>query len=833
MSASLDNRIASVTNLAKPSSVDMLTPNCIYQGVVIKVDVYRGMMDVAVGHAGILSDCRYAPGALASVFGVTSTSLPPVGATVLLVHTGQNNTWVIGTTSNCEHTFEESKTCAIVTGDENIDAGNMPQLEVKMPEEGPMSTSYPAPTDILPGEQEWSTGTGVVMRMLMGFAQLNAGDLAKIEVHLLNDMVRIVSNYFVHHSCGGDELIWSAGRPTKEVHFTSYDFEAEGKEKPEDELAQVENAAVNFDELQKDASNATGRWRLSEYYGFLGDMVHRFVTTPTEVASNIMENSFRAGQYRSWVGSDGTLLIQSAGGVHVEVTQYIVIPSILKQWNDPEFDCQEAMKDLDDEFLQVWGSGPDWTDMKYACWQLRYYLKYITLYHSLARFHQMEKKGYCKLPTEKDAPERKATAGQEDVELATPAANYRGKGHAAFVMDAGGSVSLISNGNTSVIMNQGNIQIACPGNLELKVGGNISMTGKNVAIHATHIMEIISFFGSLTLKARTLWQALCEAGTLWLKGDAKYDGSSAEEASEAYPLDDTAPEAHFEKYSVVIDASQGKTLVHGAKGAVLGATDKEAGVYVQASGADSDVFISSNRHVIFKATQNIVNGCISWINDAVKTYIGSTITKIGDYFAVSAGIVACRGIQSNTVSSRSIVRSTVERTSKEKYEDLPDPDKIIRSDAAIELSDEAHAMKQDYLRQDYQADYKSEQFNGVNWELPDWSLQVGKDLMEYNSYKASPLDDMAADWNLLYDSVTVAQTRLLAAPRTVSENLPFPGREAIMFSFDKGKDKTLVTPWEQQFTSDMIATTSDFSDTVYTMYFPKEGMDPNEPLFTE
>ena len=195
--------------------------------------------------------------------------------------------------------------------------------------------------------------------------------------------------------------------------------------------------------------------------------------------------------------------------------------------------------------------------------------------------------------------------------------------------------------------------------------------------------------------------------------------------------------------------------------------------------------------------------------------------------------MACRGIQSNTVSSRSIVRSTVERTSKEKYEDLPDPDKIIRSDAAIELSDEAYSMKQDYLRQDYQADYKSEQFNGVNWELPDWSLQVGKDLTEYNSYKASPMDDMAADWNLLYDSVTVQQTRLLSAPRTVSENLPFPGREAIMFSFDKGKDKTLVTPWEQQFTSDMIATTSDFSDAVYTMYFPKEGVDPNEPLFTE
>lgn len=833
MASGLDNRIKQVTEISKPSSDSILLPGSVYQGIVTKIDTYRGLLDVAVGHAGIISECRYATGALAGLFGVASTSLPPVGASVIVFYEGQGTTWVIGTSATQSRTHEENKTSAIITGDEYIGPDMMPQLEVELPDEGRMASTYPSPTDLLPGEQEWSTGTGVVMRLLFGLAQLNAGDLAKVEVHLLNDMVRIVSNYFVHHSCGGDELIWSAGRPTKEVHFTSYDFEAEGKKKPEDALAQVKNTAVDFDELQKTASSSTGRWRLSEYYGFLGDMVHRFVTTPTEVASNIMENSFRAGQYRSWIGSDGTLLIQSAGGVHVEVTQYIVIPSILKQWNDPEFDCQGAMKDLNDEFLQIWGAGPNWEDMRYACWQMRYYLKYITLYHSLSRFHQMEQKGYCKIPTEKDAPERTAIAAQEDVKLASPLADYKGKGHATFVMDAGGSVSLISNGNTSVIMNQGNIQIACPGNLEFKVGGNISMTGKNVALHATHIMEIVSFFGSLTLKARTLWQALCEAGTLWLKGDAKDDGSSAEEASEAYPFDDDAPKTHFEKYSVVIDASQGKTLVHGAKGAVLGATDKEAGVYVQATGTDSDVFISSNRHIIIKATQNIVSGCVRWLNDAVRTYIGSTLTKIGDYFAVSAGQVACRGLQANTVSARSMVRSTSDRTSNEKYADLPNPDDIIRSDAALELSDEAAAAKTDYLRGEYQADYTTEQFTSNKWEWPVWEWEVTNQLIDYNSYKASPLDDMASDWNLIYDSLTVQQTRLMSAPRTSVEYLPFPGKDAVMFSFSKGQDKTLVTPWEQQFSSSMISTYSDFKDKSYTMYFPKKDVDPNEPLFNE
>ena len=65
---------------------------------------------------------------------------------------------------------------------------------------------YTPGRDVLPGEKEYSNNMGVWLRLLINMAQLSAGELAKVEVGLMNDMVRIVDNYFAHHNVGGDNL---------------------------------------------------------------------------------------------------------------------------------------------------------------------------------------------------------------------------------------------------------------------------------------------------------------------------------------------------------------------------------------------------------------------------------------------------------------------------------------------------------------------------------------------------------------------------------------------------------------------------------------------------
>ncbi len=828
---STQNTSSNVTGTAS-ESVNRLTTNQLYIGKVNSVDTNRGTLDVMVEQK-LISNCLYAPGAIAGVLGASQISLPQPGSLVLFLYGGQNGNYVLGAAPASVSVSEVIR--PVMTGVKDVDILQMkPLLYQAATEETLAAGTYPLPTDLFPGESEWSTGTGVVLRMLMNFAQMSAGDLAKIEVHLMNDMVRIMDNYFVHQTCGGEEQVWGAGRCTQERHFTPYVFEAEGKLTETEVLAEPGDTAMVYDldkSVQDKPTSATGRWRFSEYVGFLGDMVHRFVTSPTEVISNVWEDSFRAGQYRSWVGSDGTFMLQAAGGVHVEVTQHIVIPAILKAWNDPDFDCAKAMEDLNGEFLQVWGSGPDWEDMKMACWQMNYYLKYITLWHSLARFRQMKEHGYCDIPTEKDAPERKPNANQEDVKSATGGlTDSPVKGHAALVMDPAGSISLLSNGNTSVIINQGSIQAYCPGNLELKAGGVVSIQGADVSIRGANRVEVVSLFGSLSLKARTLWQALCEAGRLWLKGDAKDDGSSAEDAAEALPEGMEVVDPEFSQYSVILDASQGKTLVHGAKGTVVGATGSEGHVHIQATGTDSDVRISASRYIAFQTYKDIIVRCLNWINNSTRMLCKAMYCKIGQAFAVSGGTTAVNNLQGRMGSFLTPPRSISDRLIKTKQEDLPDPSEIMDEGDPYEKVTEADWAAEDALPgRSLSTPYEQEEFSSdsMNWKLPDWSEVVGTSVQDYNSLKAAPGEQLGSEAKENYVEISWSSARLLNAPRTDSANAPFPGNEGRMFTFTKGTDRPLTKPWESDFTVNDICTIGDFTGQSYTMYIPKPGTDPN------
>ena len=60
------------------------------------------------------------------------------------------------------------------------------------------------PVDLLPGELDLTNLHGVGVTLLRHLASLQAGDLARVECHLLDDLVRIVAQNFRHHSAIGD-----------------------------------------------------------------------------------------------------------------------------------------------------------------------------------------------------------------------------------------------------------------------------------------------------------------------------------------------------------------------------------------------------------------------------------------------------------------------------------------------------------------------------------------------------------------------------------------------------------------------------------------------------
>ncbi len=772
------------------------------------------MLDVIVlGHR--IPQVRYLAEIVASFVGVQTVALPPSGANVLVLYWPAGS-YALSAGSNITET--KGGWNPPVTGDTEFDVLEKGEaLAVEGDDERQTATGFQLPYDMLPGEWSKETGIGPALRLLYNFAQMTAGDLAKVEVHLINDMVRIIDNEFRHHHVAGDDIYWSDGEhANKEEHVTSYCFEAEGKQDKSETLANQEGTGVYKGPTKDDDPNmfnATGRWRLSTYKGFLGDMIHTWVTRPTEVASNTMDEAFRGSNFRQWIGQDGTFFIQAGMAVQIEVNPHQVVPAIIKSHMDPEFNPKDQQLKLESSFLKIWGDGPKWDDLKVSCWQMRSYLKYIPLWHSLSRFRQMEQNQYCKIPTEAEAPESKPNADEEDKENVNSGADQEmdPAGYASIAMDRTGNLSLVSNSDTSIILSNGSVQIAAPGNVEIKAGGTLNLQGQNVIIHSALDMEIMSFFGGIYQKARTCIHNLCEKGRIWLKSDAKEDDTDPGDC----PLDDGPEEAKIKKNGIILDAPKTKILAFGAKGVDVVSREKEGHIILQAKGAESDVKVSTTQHILMRAIKDFKVKCMGAGFGAVRTKFTSMMTKFGDNILFKGGSVECKG-SIKTMSVQSVGGYIGPSKYNGEKENVPEPepedgetDKV--GDEAKELEDE-----------DLKSKYDEEEFEDNDWELPEWKLKGADEVLKPLALKASLADDYATgeSGSSEMTEVYVYETMLLGAERTSTSNLPWPGKEAKMFCY-MGGEVELTEKWDSQFSSSNILTKDDMVPYPYTFAFCK------------
>lgn len=813
----------------------------LYTGEVTGVNYVTKTLEVKIKGTAV-NGCLYVAGAMATFFGIENSSLPPVGAIVLVYYTETTSPpLVLGTLGGQQPTVEAMLDS--ISGqytEDNFTASATEGLKPKVENSKYASIGQgpPIPMDLVAGEMNLNMSTGPMIRLLHNFAQLGASDAAKVEACIFNDMVRIVDNYFVHHTCGGDELVWSAGRCTRENHFTGYPFEAEGKLTPEEELCPEEDKGIyNLKKNLKSITGDTGRWRLSEYVGFLGDMIHRWVTTPTAVASNIMEKALRAGQFRSWVGSDGTYMLQAAGGIQMEVTQCIVIPEILRAWNDPYFDMEKALKDLDGEFLKIWGTGPDWEDVKVAVWQLQYYTRYITLWHSLSRFRQLKDKKYCNIPAEVEVPERTPTAKEEDKEAANPDAKEKGPtGHAVLSMDPAGNIALRSNNHTSITMYNGNIQIACPGNLELKAGGIVSMQGNTVSIRGAQRVEITSIFGTLVTTARTAWKALCELGTIWLKGDGRKDielpKDELQERIEALVQEPR----EFAEFAVVLDASKGKTMIHGHQGVVIDAKDEAGHITMQADGpkshinihATNDIRLCTGRRIFMKARSFITH-----ITEGIY-FLKSKAINFLDMLTLQEGAVHVNNLKGNTISAYQAfigrndrVTKVEQKTLDEYYTPVLNTVELVASDKEEEEEPKMDKKADTAIAEQMKLKFKT----SFDWDklYTEFSDNMAGTLYEapYESYskceEAEKGEEGTPFVRIKISDVQQSKTSSVKESAPRNQWIVYPQKFSKQVTSVKPEDKKLQLgeKWEKDFTKDDIKGIKDMTSEEFTYTFIK------------
>lgn len=568
----------------------------VYTGRIKQTHHGDGLYSVELDGLNTVVNCTWAAGIFSPILGIRTKYYPTLDTKVAVLISGLNTGWIITTAPSETYDFSAGGANSMVAM--QLDEEKLEPFEQELKGMGLNVTN---PNDLLEGEFLIANNFGVALQFLTTMIKMQASERAKVEALLMDDMVRIVSETFKHYSSFGDYQIYNDGRLNVRFDGSSYEFESFGKEKNTEPLVQLDDKKVDF---QKTFTE-TGRWRFSEYIGFLGDFIHTFVTEPNETLAAIAAEAIRPGKARMQMHSDGTILMQSVADITIERVCRVVSPTEIKRQDDPEGNKKNEFDKLNKEYLKIWNYGQDMRKAHYASYQLRQYARWLSCFHSFARFHQLDKD--WSIPLETDF-QHSWNNQEKDVEQANAGGETLYDVYATFRIMRDGSILIMDGFNSTISMVRGNIQMSAVRHIELDAAGDIRINaGQNLYIKARRNIEISAIVGGLTLKARTWWKALCEWGTVWIKSDAIDPSSDETPPTPEDPTQDPEPEIHGA--AIFLDAAKGQALIQSERRATISVIgnpedaesleDTTASVVLQSQ--NQDVRALAARHSILKS----------------------------------------------------------------------------------------------------------------------------------------------------------------------------------------------------------------------------------------
>ena len=482
---------------------------------------------------GIVVPGIWAASMFAGLMGIRSAYAPPVGSRVHFVFTN-NQGYALGSSPVGKAPAAAARTRTMLgSKDENMDDTVLYKADK---EEIPNHAHNP-PVDLLEGEFDLTNMMGVGISLLTGLAKLSAGDLAKVEVCLLNDMVRIVSHTFKHFNSLGSHEIYNDGRLNLRWTGTSYDHEACGQKLSSDKKADVEQGEIDLSDVDK--IEDTLRARFSHFVGFLGDFINTYVTDPGQALGDIASDR-RSGKFRAHVGNDGTLLVQSVAEIAFERVVRIPIPIEKKRHDDPAGNTPKDFDDADIAPLKQWKLDPDPKNMWQAAFQIRQYARWLSSVYSLARYRQLSKD--WQVPSEEDTPIPKWNAGEEDRMKASPEGPDYYETYATIRIMRDGSIVNMDGYGSATVMAGGNVHVSAAKHLTVEAAGDLNLiAGQDINIKARRNIEIAAVRGGLRLKARTWFHSFCEWGSYWVRSGAQDPNSGASPPTPTDATNDPEP----------------------------------------------------------------------------------------------------------------------------------------------------------------------------------------------------------------------------------------------------------------------------------------------------
>jgi hypothetical protein len=629
-----------------------------------------------------------------------------------------------------------------------------------------MYRGFEGSASLLEGEFEIENAFNVGIAFLTNLISVRAGDRAKIEAHLLHDMIRIIAEQYHSVTPLGDIRIFDDGRPNMEVTFGSYVHELLNLTSPMQDKVPNASHHVNFDALEDNDPIISFGHRFRAYIGFLGNFLNMFVADPL---SNL--TALASGKAQIHVGNSGDILLRTVSEIALERVVRVVVPQRIKDKTDAEgFLSKHFDQMVNSEVLKKWDYKI--TDLHHCAYSLRSYARYLSNHASLIRFHQMAGENNdktFKIPKESELAPPDMHSKERDIQAMNGPSVFL-EGYSTIRIFRDGSILSMDNEGGTVYHGRGIVEISSVKDIRMEAARDITIVaGRHFFLRSKKNMEVASSEGGIVMKSRALLSFLCEKGKLWLKSDAKKEPEEGESASYGIVLD--APH-----HSVLINSNnetvftqeEGDLLIDSKKGAVM-------------INAENEVVVNSKRKSVFlSAMDKVVTKSKSMFIDARKINIINKLVISKRELLINVKCFLMKSLRCKGAIFGPRV-ATRHRTSRGHsvpgtYNHIrlikPEETREIEIEKSTELVEKKETLEKKYdeLIVPFFAEFWKFQEHGLilpaNTKKEALFIPFAQDFIETHSAQFSA-----------YDSWEITKDFLNKAERTDSESLPWPTAE--------------------------------------------------------
>lgn len=562
----------------------------------------------------------------ASMLGVKECVLPQPGSTVFCFRSDAYTGLILGVvpeSENIDKAENMPSRTVIGAGDGKFNENNTQGYGTKIGFSKLNMQNANRPTDVVDGEYVLGNEFGVLLGLFHQFSVLKASELAQVQAFLLDDLVRIISHNFEHHTCMGSTKVYQDGANLNcEFGITHDPKEATGRPNvtgqeidPAIQLTGKTSSDDKDDFFELKNERQVGIDRLRGFVGQLGDFLHLVFSRPAEsqlrALDGVPTNVFDRGLASVKMGMDGSLAFRSLGGVAFEKTNWIRVPHRIKAVEEkaertesslpPGFTFDSSVSAQNIPFLHFL--------------QLRDYLAFTLEGQAYQGFSESGKFEI------NDDPKKETTIGEGTSLTPDKTGNFYPKSSGMYLMPNGGVV-LRDAWGSAIVMEGGNIYIQPAKDLVLQPLRNmVGKVGQNVALAAKNNIDLSSTDGGFRLKTHAAQYLYSAASGIVLHSDVT-------SPFEYYPTDAPVTDVG----GIVLHAPKGGLVTHAAHSLFKSESNsviKSDLMFIDAdsrvllrSGGGFDVFTSGD--LLFSAGKNLIG-----FTEGTALFVGLDNTAVG------------------------------------------------------------------------------------------------------------------------------------------------------------------------------------------------------------